>query len=60
MTHLEYSFWTETTCDGTKYFWIIDEIQEEGDEKTIDSGIEDTEAKAFAQIRRYIPDACNP
>ena len=56
MKHLAFSLWTETTCDGTRYFWLIDEV--DGDkETTVDSGIEDTEAKALDQIRRYIPDA---
>ncbi|WP_421664558.1 hypothetical protein [Nitrospira sp. BLG_2] len=59
MSHYDYSLWTKTTCDGTRYFWIVDEVNED-DEQTIDSGIENTEAEALAKVRRYVPDACNP
>ena len=57
MTHYEYTLWTETTCDGTRYFWLVDEVFENGQEKTVDSGIELTRKEALDKIKKYIPDA---
>lgn len=53
---LEYSIWSETNCNETKWFWIIDEVSDNPTqlEKTIAGGIEDTQEQA---LKKYAPDA---
>lgn len=52
----EYSLWSETAGNETKWFWIIDEVNDK-EEKTVASGIKNTKAEAIQEIRKYCPDA---
>lgn len=56
MSHYEYSMWTETTCDGTRHFWIVDEVFDNGEEKAVDSGIENSLKAAIKKIKKYCPE----
>lgn len=49
---LYHTIWSETTCDGTKWLWIVD------DEycNVIASGIEDTEEIALNKIKEITGD----
>lgn len=53
----EYSIWSEKAGNERRYFWIVDEVQENGEDRAVDSGIENSHAEAMQKIRRYIPDA---
>ena len=57
MTHYECSLWTESFCNEASYFWIVDEIHENGNENIVDSGIENTLEQALEKVRKYCPDA---
>lgn len=52
----DYSIWTETTCDGTKWFWIVDKIKDNGEEEVEASGIEKTRKAAIKKIKKYCPE----
>ncbi len=57
MSHYDYSIWPETTCgDGTKWFWIVDKVKDNGDEEVADSGIEKTRKAAIKKIKKYCPE----
>lgn len=53
MSQYTYSLWQETTPDGTRHFWIVDEIFDNNEEKVIDSGIEKTLKAAIKKIEKY-------
>jgi hypothetical protein len=57
MTHYEYSIWTESPGGEKRYFWIVDEVHENGNEEAVDSGIENTMKEALKKIRKYCADA---
>jgi len=56
MTHYDYSLWQETTGHGTRHFWIVDEVSDNGDEKIVASGIEKTLKAAIKKIKQYCPE----
>lgn len=52
---MNYSIWSETIGNETRWFWIVDEVDDT--ETTVAGGIENTKQEAMTEIRKYIPNA---